>query len=242
MFATFLGFWAAASIVDLVFLGALIVACLFSSAGILWRWEKGGDGDPGWAYVWLVAIFVTIATYLASGDVLTVRGFVGALVSAGTYLLEYLAAGLVYALGLLVWTFVRGRSALAELTQSLFQNYGPLLSRPCYSTLRSYTEIQDESNDSTLFAKYFFGYNAFFKLKEGFNVVEAHPENLFKLKVEDVSVQTANVLCFFLNNMFLWAALLPARIFKDWLVDFGRWVVGVVSKFGLNYVKSALKA
>lgn len=242
MLATFLGFWAAAAVWELALLGFLVLACVFSSAGVLWRWEKGNEGDPGWAYTWFIAIFLVVgAATIPEGSFWTLQGFIGGVTTTAKYLLEYLAAGLVYALCLLVWTFIRGRQALQELVTGLI-DYKPLLSKPNSGTLRSYAEIQDKSNDSTLFAKYFFGYNAFFKLEEGYDVIEARPENVFKLKVKDVSVLKANVLCAFLNNMFLWAALLPARIFKDWLIDFGRWIVETVSKFGLNYVRSALKA
>jgi len=253
MFATFLGFWAAAAVWELALLGLLILACILSSAGTLWRWEKGDDGNPAWAYVWLLITFLAAVAFSTPNGVhFTVDELWAGILTAGKYVVEYLAVGLVYALGLLVWTFVRGRSALAELVAGLI-DYKPLFSKPSYGNLRSYAEIQDQSNGSTLFAKYFFGHNAFFALKEGFNVTSVEMEtdqgsvrlvegDRFKLIVSNVSVQKTNVLCAFLNNMFLWAALLPARIFKDWLVDFGRWIVETVSKFGLNYVKSALKA
>lgn len=242
MFATFLGFWAAAAVWELTLLGFLVLACILSSAGALWSWEKGDDGNPGWAYTWLIAIFLIVgSTTIPRESFGTLQGFLLGATTTGKYVLEYLAMGLVYALALLVWTFIRGRQALRELVTGLI-DYKPLLSRPSYGSLRSYAEVQDQSNDSTLFAKYFFGHNAFFKLEEGYNVIEVHPEAKFKLKVEDVSVLKTNVFCAFLNNMFLWAALLPARIFKDWLVDLSRWIVDTVSKFGLNYMKSALKA
>lgn len=241
MFAAFLGFWATAAIWELVLLGILILACVISSAGTLWRWERGNAGEAGWAYAWLFCILLVVGSAtIPEGSFGTLQGFLLGATTVGKYVLEYLAVGLTYGLVLLGWMFIKGRSALAELVTNL-KEVSPLDEQPSYYDLKNYAERLDGLNDSNLFTKYFFGQNAFFKLENDYKTVKVDSETRFKLIISDVSVLKGNVFQTFLDNMFLWAALLPARIFMDWLVDFGRWVVETVSKFGLNYVKSALK-